>query len=489
MSTGAGSDVVMGESGGTAPQASLAQKGNQEQHRDKRSKSDESEHEHAYSEYYVNTHLRRKGYVLPQSADSSLPSTRPVDSAALGQPGGWDEDEDEGLDDEQGAQWEEWSREQKNEWVEKQVRDILPQVKEHYQLPSNDRVNSNQDTAVFEGYAGVAFTAFHSYLKVLSSLPPHVQSFTASTPNSVRHMFTPAHSSPNTRTESPAGRVRNLAVNVPADGGNSTSPRTPGSNSGSKSQAERQAEHVAHVKRQHCISLLQDAFDYILYCLALIDDKKDKADDSESNLTEEDRKQLKACDQRVSFLRGKAGTYALAAVIYHHRARYLLLHPTTTPNVNSAAFDPNECLKLRADCMGKLMEMRHTSEDDAVDSEVYNGRAGYLYALNFVYAHLTDEVERMEKAVGGGGGAGGGSGGGGGGSNGGGSASETPGDRSLVDNMDDTSAQPEPSEECGLMGVDQLRTHLVNLQHNSCTLRLTAALRSVFQPKVCAVSC
>ena len=455
----------MAEAGGTAPKATIAQKGNQEQHRDKRSQSDEQEHDHAYTEYYVNTHLRRRGYTLPQQPDG-LPSTRPVDTAALGQPEGWDEDEDEGLDDEQGAQWEEWSREQKNEWVEKQVRDIMPQVKEHYNLPSNDRVNSNQDTAVYEGYAGVAFTAFHSYLKVLSSLPAHVQSFSASTPTSVRHIFTPAaaqHTAGN--TYSPAGRVRNLAIKVPPDGsgsGISSSPNTPsGSN---KNNAERQAEHVAHVKRQHCISLLQDAFDYILYCLALLDEKKDKATDSESNLSEEDRKQLKACEQRVSFILGKAGTYALAAVIYHHRARFLMLHPTTTPNVSSAAFDPNECLRMRGECMSKLMEMRDKSEEDDVDVEVLNGRAGYLYALNFVYAHLTDEAERMENAA-----VHGVGGSGGGGEKGGGVTS--PGDRSLVDNMDDTNAQPEPSEERDLMRVDQLRTHLV--RHSFLSLSLS----------------
>ena len=460
MSDTAAADGTSGAAGSTAPSASLAQKGNQEQHRDKRAKADEPDH--AYTEYYVNTHLRRRAYTLPQQPDA-LPSTKPVDTAALGQPEGWDQDEDEGLDDEQGAQWEEWSREQKNEWVEKQVREILPLVKDHYVLPSNDRVNSNQDTAVFEGYAGVAFTAFHSYIKVLSSLPSHVQSFSASTPSSVRHMFTPAH---GRHTDSPSSRVRNLAVNVPDEG--NRSPHTPGSGSHADkaSRAERQAEHVAHVKRQHCIALLQDAFDYILYCLALIDDKKEKASDGDSNLSEEDRKQLQACEQRVSFLRGKAGTYALAAVIYHHRARYLLLHPTTTPNVNSAAFDPNECLKARGDCMSKLMEMRQKSEEDGVEVEVYNGRAGYLYALNFVYSHLMDEAERMEKAAGSAS-TGGTTGGSGGGTTGGG-MSDGPGDRSLVDNMDDSHAQPQPNEECELMHVDQLRTHLVSNAHALC---------------------
>ena len=460
MSNSGGSAAVSSQAGGTAPKASMAQKGVQEQHRDDRAKGDESDH--AYSEYYVNTHLRRRGYILTQPTDSVPAVTKPMDAAALGQPEGWDEDEDEGLDDEQGAQWEEWSREQKNEWVERQVRDIYPEVKEQYGLPSNDRVNSAQDTAVFEGYGGVALAAFHCYLKVLSSLPASVQSFSASTPHSVRHMFTPHASnvtpsshSRNRSTDSPASRVRNLAVNVPTgDGHSAASPRTPGSGS-NRTLAERQADHIAHVKRQHCISLLQDAFDYIQYCLALLDDKRDRASEAaDSNLSEDDRKQLRACEQRVSFLRGKSGTYALAALIYHHRARYLLLHPTTTPNVASPSFDPNECLRLRGECLSRLMEMRGASEEDGVDSEVLNGRAGYLYALNLVYAHLEDEAERMEKAAG--------SGGGGEGGKGGGTAAVSPGDRSLVDNMDDTSAQPEPSEERELMRVDELRTHLVS---------------------------
>ena len=366
---------------------------------------------HHFSVYYVNTHLRHAGYVHPTHSSQPTLSSHATSDGALSPQANLhsstesDDDDDDIIDDEQGAQWEEWSCEQKNEWVEKEVRELVPCMRANYVLPTADRFNSQGDSSVFEGYAGIAMMYFHSFYKIVSALPSQQKSSSAS-----------------------------------------------------PSSARLTAEHHLHVQRQWAIAMLQEALDYIVYTLSLITKQTEDAADPSSNMSEEDRATILTSQKRCSFIRSKAGAFALAALIWHHRARYLILHPVTTPNISSAHFDPAACLKERRECVEKLLEMGSLARGVEED-EFFNGKAGYLYALNLVHSHFTAEIERMD--------AGEKEGGVGGGRDGiagdiGGTAGGGDSDRKLVDNRDDTKAQPSPSEEKKLMDTSGLSSLLVS---------------------------
>ena len=208
-----------------------------------------------------------------------------------------------------------------------------------------------------------------------------------------------------------------------------------------------------HVQRQYAISLLQDAHDYALYTLALCDKQEAEARDAHSHMSEEDRRDVRASLGRCSFIRSRAGAHALAALVFHHRARYLLLHPSTTPNVASPHLDPAECLRQRHRHVQSLLAIEPMALAKAQEDEFFNGRAGYLFALNAVYAHLSEEMERMDR----------GDRGGVGGEPAGeqsGNGEEAGSDRKLVDDRDDSKYQPTAEEEGPLMQVDDLRAQL-----------------------------
>ena len=407
----------------TAAKASVTQKEHQRH---------DSSGEREYTAY-VNTHLRRSAYNPPPSSSSQQQQAGLED----------DDDDEEGQDDEQGAQWEEWDSERRNEWMEGRLRDFFPDIQAAYVLPTAGRVDSGADVAVFEGAAGVAYTFFHTAVKILRALPPDTLSLAltqAQTPvakarrlDSDRHR--PSHS--------PSGRVRDLTVPSPSSAEQQPSPRA---------AAEIRAEQQLHSQRQHCIALLQHAYDYIQYCLQLVDEQQGEkaADSASSNLSREDRKQIRSCDSRISFIRGKAGIFSLAACIHHHRARYLLLHPHTL-NLPSPHFDPQSCLQQRADSISRLLQERHRCDDgDEVDDEFFNGRAGFLFALNFLYSHLTGEVERMQAAD---------------------AAGAHSGSRASDAGGDDSKDQPAPTEQ-SVMDVDTLKRQLAEVK---------AAIQSVHQ--------
>ena len=398
--------------------------------------------EHEFSASYVNTHIRRKGYTLSPaspSSSSSLPSgpSHSQRSAQGGVPPTWDTDEDDNLDDEQGAEWEEWSCERKNEWIEKEVRGLIPCIRDNYVLPTAHRVNTQGDSSVWEGYGGVAMMYFHTAYAILQGLPTQSRAFVPSP--SARNR---GGGSAGGHTPTKGLSVRNLAVSQEA--GDAPSPRS----------ADVRAEQQQHVQRQYAISLLQDAHDYVTYTLALIDKQLEEARDEDSNLVDEDREHIFAAERRCSFIRSKAGVFALAACIFHHRARYLYLHPVTTPNIASKEFDPVECLQQRRQMIEALLQVSTVAQAKGQDDEFFNGRAGYLFALNFVHSHLMGEVERMEsgerqEGVQGET------------KEGQGEEGERKGDLGSAQTRDDSKHQPSPEQERTLMRTDELKQLLV----------------------------
>lgn len=433
----------------------------------------EKEDHHDWAVYYINTHLDKSPYLLnPTSEKPSLPkhhrrsrtrsreirvaSKSPIPNTTeqrleqariveSGQFKPWDEhapfgnkeasehfDDKESLNfdnqyytdesdidegDEQGAAWEEWTNEQRNQWLRAQAKGLLPAIREAYTIPTAGRISFDDDITMYEGFAGIAYLFLHLFCRLDSSLPLrlsnefHIGISTSETDtqnadsacaNNDNYQQQRTVSSESSEEEA---KVHSEEIN---DSRESTEKAMEAVR---QSRSQPSTDDISQEKRtslaglpinivlpnpnqqiraqqQFSIALLQTSLDYIEHCQKVFLVQHDDSEEHKRDRVKRRRRKLQQIEavsggidgtpspamrhtenieeklesddmyldlKHASYIMTESGIWSLAACIYHHRIRYLAIYPTMPQT--SPQFDIDYSIQQREMALRSLTSL------------------------------------------------------------------------------------------------------------------------------------